>query len=146
MGWDLGAALNVQGLANILPQRPNVLGALVPAAEVLARDPKLPLLDPDRIKVGWRIFVENASRISTQPLAAGGGVLREALDSLYKLFGIIRDELKTVGPTPPLVAAGVTIEFDFVSCAQRAFAAVSRRLASEASGMGKPAGTRCEEA
>ena len=63
MGWDLGAALNVQGLANILPQRPNVLGALVPAAEVLARDPKLPLLDPDRIKVGWRIFVENASRI-----------------------------------------------------------------------------------
>jgi hypothetical protein len=108
--WDLGAALNVQGLDKILPPRPNRLGALVAAAAVDARDPRLSLLDPERTKVGWRIFVECASRISTQPLAARTGLLREALDSLYKLFGIIRDELKTVGPTPPLAAADATIE------------------------------------
>ena len=105
--WDLGAALNVQGLDKILPQRPIGLGPLMPTAEVDAHDPKVSRLDPERIKVGWRIFVECASRISTQPLAADTGLLREALESLYKLFGMVRDELKTFGrprrlrpPTP----------------------------------------------
>jgi hypothetical protein len=108
--WDLGAALNVQGLDKILPPKPGTLGALLPEAEVCARRPNLSLLDQERMKMGWRIFVECASRVSTQPLATRTGLLREALDSLYKLFGMIRDEIKTVGPTPPLVAAGDTIE------------------------------------
>jgi hypothetical protein len=108
--WDLGAALNVQGLDKILPQRPIGLARLMPAAEVDAHDPHMSRLEPERIKVGWRIFVECASRISTQPLAADTGLLREALESLYKLFGMVRDELKTFCPTPPLAAADATVE------------------------------------
>jgi hypothetical protein len=110
--WDLGAALNVQGLANILPQRPNVLGALVPAAEVLARDPKLPLLDPDRIKVGWRIFVENASRISTQPLAAG--VTRGVG---FALQGDHPRRAQDCRPDPSAGCRRCDDRVDFVSCA-----------------------------
>jgi hypothetical protein len=124
--WDLGAALNVQGLDMILPARPGTLCELLPVAAVSARNPSLPLLDQERIKVGWRIFVECASRISTQPLATGTGLLREALDSLYKLFGMVRDELKSVGPTPSLVAAGATVEsiaFHLLNCHLRPFLA-----------------------
>jgi len=124
--WNLGVALNVQGLDKILPPKPDTLGALLTAAEVGARHPNLSLLDQERIKMGWRIFVECASRISTQPLATGTGLLREALESLYKLFGIVRDELKTVGPTPPLVAAGETVEsvsFRLLNCHLRPFLA-----------------------
>ena len=36
--------------------------------------------------VGWKIFVETATRISTQSLNQKDGSLREALASLYKLF------------------------------------------------------------
>jgi hypothetical protein len=53
--------------------------------------PNLSRLDPEHIKGGWRIFVECATRISTQPLTTGAGLLGEALQSLYKLFGTIRN-------------------------------------------------------
>ena len=108
--WDLGAALNVQGLAKILPPKPDRLGELLPEAKVGAQAPNLSLLDNKHIKAGWRIFVECASRIATQQLETGTGVLREALNSLYKLFGTVRDELKTVGPIPPMLAADETVE------------------------------------
>ena len=88
----------MQGLDKILPQRPIGLGTLLPAAEVDAHDPKVSRLDPERIKLGWRVFVECATRISTQPLAAGTGLLREALESLYKLFGVVRDETSRLRP------------------------------------------------
>jgi hypothetical protein len=102
--WDLGTALNVQGLDKILPARPrdDALGELTAAEIVREHDPDLSRLDAERVKAAWRIFVECTSRIATQPLAPGTGLLREALKSLYKLFGTIRDELKTIGPTPPL--------------------------------------------
>jgi hypothetical protein len=108
--WDLGVALNVQGLDTILPPKPGTLGELLPEAEVDARRPNLSLLDQERMKMGWRIFVECTSRISTQPLATGTGLLREALESLYKLFETVRDELKNVSPPRPLAAAGETVE------------------------------------
>ena len=61
--------------------------------------------------VGWRIFVETATRISTQELKKGDGSLREALSSLYKLFEIVRAELKTQLPSAPVEQAGsYTIE------------------------------------
>jgi hypothetical protein len=50
-------------------------------------------------RVAWRLFVETASRVSTQPLAADDGFLKEAMDSLYKLFGTVREELKTMEPS-----------------------------------------------
>lgn len=108
--WDLGAALNVQGLENILPPRPGTLEELLPADQIRAHDPDPSRFDPERVKVGWRIFVECASRVSTQRLAADTGLLHEALQSLHDLFGTIRDELKTVRPVPSRAVASETVE------------------------------------
>ena len=46
----------------------------------------------------WRLYVELATRVSTQPLAPGKGSVREALSSLYALFAITREVLKEAGP------------------------------------------------
>jgi hypothetical protein len=50
--------------------------------------------------VAWKLFVEIMTRISTQPLAADGGFIREALNSLYSLFTTTRELLKCMKPTP----------------------------------------------
>jgi hypothetical protein len=61
--------------------------------------------------LGWRIFVEASTRIATQRLKDNEGSLREALSSLYKLFDIIRGELKTQLPSaPPEQPGAYTIE------------------------------------
>jgi hypothetical protein len=49
--------------------------------------------------VAWKLFVEAVTRISTQPLAADGGLIREAMTSLYSLFAITRDVLKQTQPS-----------------------------------------------
>ncbi|MCR9121295.1 MAG: hypothetical protein NXH91_03380 [Phyllobacteriaceae bacterium] len=46
----------------------------------------------------WRLYVEMATRVSTQPLRSGEGSVREALTSIYQLFEITRSELKQAGP------------------------------------------------
>jgi hypothetical protein len=99
--WALGNALNFAKLEEVLPAEPAGRGELIDAAELAAAEQQLfGRVGADRGKVGWRIFVEVASRIATQPLAPGAGVLREALQSLHTLFGAIRDELKAALPTP----------------------------------------------
>ena len=45
----------------------------------------------------WALYVELNTRIATEPLKKGDGSVREALTSLYKLFGIVREELKKAG-------------------------------------------------
>jgi hypothetical protein len=50
--------------------------------------------------VAWKLFVEIMTRISTQPLVADDGFIREALDSLYSLFTTTRELLKCMKPTP----------------------------------------------
>lgn len=54
---------------------------------------------PSNEGVAWRLFVESATRISAQPLASRTGVVREALDSLYTLFGNVREILLETQPT-----------------------------------------------
>jgi hypothetical protein len=49
--------------------------------------------------VAWRLFVECATRISTQPLEEGTGLVREALNSLYTLFTTIRTVLADTEPS-----------------------------------------------
>jgi hypothetical protein len=49
--------------------------------------------------IAWRLFVESATRISTQPLDDGAGIVREALNSLYTLFQSIRKILLEAKPT-----------------------------------------------
>lgn len=53
----------------------------------------------DSQQVAWKLFVEAVTRISTQPLSASEGLLREALTSLYGLFATTRDVLKESQPS-----------------------------------------------
>lgn len=45
----------------------------------------------------WDMYVELITRITTQPLAKGDGDEETALASVYNMFGITRDILKTKG-------------------------------------------------
>jgi len=46
----------------------------------------------------WELYVELVTRIALQELKPGEGILREALNSLYILFGETRQILKKYGP------------------------------------------------
>ena len=49
-------------------------------------------------RAAWSLFVELETRIAVQPLDPDHGLLREALKSLYSIFGITRETLKAAGP------------------------------------------------
>jgi hypothetical protein len=59
-------------------------------------------------RVAWKLFVETLTRISTQPLGTEDGSLREALTSLYSLFGATRELLKNMPPSK--AASKITVE------------------------------------
>jgi hypothetical protein len=46
----------------------------------------------------WQLYVELATRVSSDPLEPGMGSAREALSSLHSLFGCVRGILKETGP------------------------------------------------
>jgi len=46
----------------------------------------------------WSLYVELVTRIAVQPLEIDQGTVREALNSLYSLFGSTREILKEAGP------------------------------------------------
>jgi hypothetical protein len=48
-------------------------------------------------RAAWMLYVELNTRIATKPLERGEGSVREALTSLYNLFGITRMVLKEAG-------------------------------------------------
>lgn len=54
--------------------------------------------DEAQIKAAWELYVELVTRVAVQPLAEEEGLLREALTSLYALFGETRRILKHYGP------------------------------------------------
>ncbi|WP_042439980.1 hypothetical protein [Streptacidiphilus albus] len=54
-------------------------------------------VDAER-RAAWELYVELATRISVVDLAPDEGLLREALSSLYSLFGITRGILRSYGP------------------------------------------------
>lgn len=56
--------------------------------------------EPDEIqqKAAWELYVELATRIAVQPLGPDEGIIREALTSLYNLFGVTREILRKSGP------------------------------------------------
>ncbi len=49
-------------------------------------------------RAAWSLYVELTTRIAVQPLDPKEGPLREALTSLYSLFGLTRQILRKVGP------------------------------------------------
>jgi hypothetical protein len=61
-------------------------------------------------RVAWRLFVETLTRVATQPLGTEDGSLREALTSLYSLFGATRELLKNMPPSKPKPTSKLTVE------------------------------------
>ena len=54
--------------------------------------------DMDR-DAAWQLYVELATRVSTQTLAAGQGSDKQAMASIYSLFPTTRAILKSCGPS-----------------------------------------------
>jgi hypothetical protein len=66
-------------------------------------------VNDDARLVAWRLYVETATRVSTQALADEDGFIRETLTSLYGLFATTRDLLKAGRPSLP-VSGSPTVE------------------------------------
>lgn len=49
-------------------------------------------------QAAWSLYVELVTRVSVQPLKDDQGLVREAMNSLYSLFGTTREILKAAGP------------------------------------------------
>jgi len=54
--------------------------------------------DPRQKEAAWALAVELQTRVATQEIGLDGGTIREALNSLYALFGITREILRSNGP------------------------------------------------
>jgi hypothetical protein len=54
--------------------------------------------DRNQQLASWEMYIELVTRISVQPLGDSEGTFREALSSLYVLFGETRRILRTYGP------------------------------------------------
>ena len=53
--------------------------------------------DPDR-EAAWELYIELLTRVATQHLSPEEGEEKTALDSIYAIFSITRDILRTHGP------------------------------------------------
>jgi hypothetical protein len=69
------------------------------------------VVDDEARKVAWRLYIEAATRISTQSLTDGGGNLREALTSLYGLFATTRESLKAGRASSAVASGGHSVEY-----------------------------------
>jgi hypothetical protein len=54
--------------------------------------------DPTERNAAWELYIELVTRIAVQPMAEDLGTIREALNSLYTLFGSTREILRKAGP------------------------------------------------
>jgi len=54
--------------------------------------------DPTERKAAWELYIELVTRIAVQPLTTQEGLIREASNSLYSLFGSTREILRKAGP------------------------------------------------
>jgi hypothetical protein len=52
----------------------------------------------DERRAAWELYVELATRIAVVPLRPDEGLMREALSSVYALFGLTRGILRAHGP------------------------------------------------
>ncbi|WP_320777448.1 hypothetical protein [Streptomyces sp. CRN 30] len=67
------------------------------------------VVNSDARQVAWELFVETVTRVSTQPLATGEGIVREALTSLHGLFASTRETLKGT-QSSQVIPSGQTVE------------------------------------
>ena len=71
-------------------------------------------VDDSQRHVAWSLFIETITRISSQPLNDEGFV-REALHSIYSLFQITRDSLKSMEPSKDSEKNKTTVEMFAIS-------------------------------
>ena len=71
----------------------------------------------DERKAAWEMYVELITRISVAELKPNEGLLREALTSLYSLFGTTRSILKTYGPILAKPNKDTKISFGYLAVA-----------------------------
>ena len=57
--------------------------------------------EPDEVqqRAAWELYVELTTRIAVQPLGPDEGLMREAMSSLYSIFGATREILREAGPS-----------------------------------------------
>lgn len=65
----------------------------------------------------WEMYVELATRISTQPLGSDEGLIREAFNSYYSLFGTTRSILREHGPRIAKPSGGRDLSFGYLALA-----------------------------
>jgi hypothetical protein len=54
--------------------------------------------DPTEQNAAWELYIELVTRVAVQSLSADQGSIREAMNSLYSLFGSTREILRKAGP------------------------------------------------
>ena len=54
--------------------------------------------DPTERNAAWELYVELVTRVAVQSLNPQEGLVREAMNSLYSLFGSTREILRKAGP------------------------------------------------
>ena len=54
--------------------------------------------DPTERNAAWELYVELVTRVAVQSLDPQQGLVREAMNSLYSLFGSTREILRNAGP------------------------------------------------
>lgn len=71
--------------------------------------------DEEERRAAWEMYVELITRVSVDELGPGEGSLREALDSLYTLFGTTREILREHGPKVAAPAPGSELSFGLIA-------------------------------
>lgn len=66
-------------------------------------------------EAAWEMYVELITRIAVQPLGQDEGLLREALNSVYTIFGSTREILRRHGPSVATIAHGTDSSFGSVA-------------------------------
>jgi hypothetical protein len=54
--------------------------------------------DPTERNAAWELYIELVTRVAVQSLNPQEGLVREAMNSLYSLFGSTREILRRAGP------------------------------------------------
>lgn len=73
--------------------------------------------DDSERQASWEMFVELVTRVTVVELHEEEGLLREALDSFYSLFGTTREILRVHGPTTATSASGSAVSFGHLAVA-----------------------------
>jgi len=71
--------------------------------------------DEDERLAAWEMYVELITRVSVDELGPGEGSLREALSSLYTLFGTTREILRRHGPGVATPKRGSDLSFGVIA-------------------------------